>query len=427
MQSLLSMKKVLVFAYYFPPLGLSGVQRTLAFVKYLRHYGWEPTVITVGEIGYYAHDTEMLKEVQSLGIQVIRTDSFDPHSIRRHKRTYSMPKERMRKLYSILSETFLIPDTKIGWKRYALSAAIKELSKNSYSCIFSTAPPYTSHIIATELGSRFSIPVVLDYRDAWVDYPFKRYITPFHTFLHEKMEKKVLQSSHAVITAAQSIYSPMSKRYKELFTKKASIISQGFDPEYFSEKSRNYTNNHHTLVITYSGVFYEDRTPEYFLEAVAQLVKNYPSLRPKIQLWFIGIFREEHKKIIEKKGLTDIVTLWGYLPHDQCVHLLLQSDILWAMMMDDCSTPGKIFEYIGAQKHILGCVPPDGAMADIILQCNGTVVSPDNAEQIQQSLLSLINKWSEGKLPVVDDETRNMYNREILTKKLSEVLNSVSL
>lgn len=421
------MKKVLVFAYYFPPLGLSGVQRTLAFVKYLHHYGWEPTVITVGDIGYYAHDTEMLKEVQNLGIRVIRTDSFDPHALRKNKRTYSMPSERLRKLYSIVSEIFLIPDSKIGWKHYALSAGTKELSTNSYDCIFSTAPPYTSHVVATALGERFSLPVILDYRDAWVDYPFKRYITPFHFYIHNKMEKKVLESCHHIITAAQSIYRPMSKRYKELFTKKASIISQGFDPEYFSEKSSNNTNNHHTMVITYSGVFYEDRTPEYFLEAVAQLTNSYPSLRAKIKLWFIGVFREEHKKIIENKGLSDIVTLWGYLPHDQCVRLLLQSDILWAMMMDDCSTPGKIFEYIGAQKHILGCVPPHGAMADIILQCNGTVVSPDNAEQIQQSLLSLINKWSEGKLPVVDDETRNMYNREILTKKLSEVLNSVSL
>lgn len=28
-------KKVLVIAYYYPPMGLSGVQRTLKFTKYL--------------------------------------------------------------------------------------------------------------------------------------------------------------------------------------------------------------------------------------------------------------------------------------------------------------------------------------------------------------------------------------------------------
>ena len=34
-----SVRNVLVIAYYFPPLGLSGVQRTLKFVKYLPQFG----------------------------------------------------------------------------------------------------------------------------------------------------------------------------------------------------------------------------------------------------------------------------------------------------------------------------------------------------------------------------------------------------
>ena len=35
-----------MFAYYFPPLGGSGVQRTLKYVKYLPDHGFEPLVIT---------------------------------------------------------------------------------------------------------------------------------------------------------------------------------------------------------------------------------------------------------------------------------------------------------------------------------------------------------------------------------------------
>lgn len=36
-------REVLVIAYYFPPMGLSGVQRTLKFVKYLPEYKWKPS------------------------------------------------------------------------------------------------------------------------------------------------------------------------------------------------------------------------------------------------------------------------------------------------------------------------------------------------------------------------------------------------
>ncbi len=38
---------VLMIAYYFPPMGGAGVQRTLKFAKYLPEFGWSPHVLTV--------------------------------------------------------------------------------------------------------------------------------------------------------------------------------------------------------------------------------------------------------------------------------------------------------------------------------------------------------------------------------------------
>ena len=66
------MFKVLVVAYYFPPLGLSGVQRTLKFVKYMKNYNWEPTVITTGDVAYFAHDKSLSKELSESNIRIIR-------------------------------------------------------------------------------------------------------------------------------------------------------------------------------------------------------------------------------------------------------------------------------------------------------------------------------------------------------------------
>ncbi len=40
------MRKVLVIAYYFPPIGGSGTQRPVKFVKYLPQFGWQPYVIS---------------------------------------------------------------------------------------------------------------------------------------------------------------------------------------------------------------------------------------------------------------------------------------------------------------------------------------------------------------------------------------------
>ena len=67
------MHKVLVVAYYFPPMGLSGVQRTLKFVKYMKDYDWEPTIITTGSTGYFAHDDSLLKEAENSNLKIIQS------------------------------------------------------------------------------------------------------------------------------------------------------------------------------------------------------------------------------------------------------------------------------------------------------------------------------------------------------------------
>ena len=66
------MFKVLVIAYYFPPLGLSGVQRTVKFVKYLPSNNWSPTVLTCGDIAYYSYDNDLLDEVTNNDIKIVR-------------------------------------------------------------------------------------------------------------------------------------------------------------------------------------------------------------------------------------------------------------------------------------------------------------------------------------------------------------------
>ena len=59
---------VLVISYYFPPMGLSGVQRTLKFVKYLSTFGWNPTVLTTNVQSYYAFDETLINEIPEITI-----------------------------------------------------------------------------------------------------------------------------------------------------------------------------------------------------------------------------------------------------------------------------------------------------------------------------------------------------------------------
>jgi spore coat polysaccharide biosynthesis predicted glycosyltransferase SpsG len=70
-------KKVLIIAYYFPPMGMGGVQRVAKFVKYLPRFGWLPVVLTVKDVEYLSHDSSLMEDIPK-EVQVNRSGSLDP-------------------------------------------------------------------------------------------------------------------------------------------------------------------------------------------------------------------------------------------------------------------------------------------------------------------------------------------------------------
>src|SRR5271169_368471 len=193
-------RNVLVIAYYFPPMGLSGVQRTLKFVKYLPQFGWQPTVLTVTPTGYYAQDYTLLEEIRSSGIVVERVGSLDPNRLFRKKGVVKMPSERWRKILTYISDTLFIPDNKIGWKRKAIRKASELFAQTKFDVMFATAPPFTDFLIGKELADKFKKPLVIDYRDPWHEYPYKYYPTPLHKWRNYVLEKRVLRAASRIIT-----------------------------------------------------------------------------------------------------------------------------------------------------------------------------------------------------------------------------------
>jgi glycosyltransferase involved in cell wall biosynthesis len=413
------MRKVLVIAYYFPPLGFSGVQRTLKFVKYLPSFGWSPTVLTVTPTGYFARDPSLLKEIEQPDIKVLRTTSVDPNRLFEKQQIVKMPPERIRKLLSRISDTFFIPDNKIGWRRSAVRAASELLAKEKFDVIFATAPPQTTFLIGKRLKELFGIPLVLDYRDAWVDYPFKFYPTALHRYLNIRLEKSVLKASDAIVVASRSVKELLVRRYKYLSYNDIKIISQGFDPEDMTPADGGALPRIDKMRITYSGSFYENRTPEYFLEALHLVFKNNPRMRGRIEACFIGVFREEHKHIINRLALQNSVNILGYLEHRECVRYILASDVLWLIMRDDRSSPGKIYEYIGAQKKILGCLHP-GFMRSAIEESGGTCVAPDDVRGIADAITTLFEQYERHELRGPRPDVVDKYNRKVLTGELAK-------
>jgi glycosyltransferase involved in cell wall biosynthesis len=422
------MRKVLVVAYYFPPMGLSGVQRTLKFVKYLPLYNWQPTVLTVTPGSYFARDASFLKEIGPLQIRVVRTSSIDPTRFFRkadspEARVVKMPREWIRKSLNVGSQFFFIPDNKISWKRKACHAAAELLRREKFDLVFATAPPYTDFLIGHYLKKKFHVPLVLDYRDAWIDNPYHFYLTPLHRWLHYVLEKRVLRASDKVVTINRRIKELLLKRYRFLQYQDVEIISQGFDSADFELNGIAPNSREEKMCFTYSGTFIDKRTPKYFLQALAKAFHSKPELRNRIVACFVGNFREENLRIVQKLGLQDAVRVIGYVDHNECVRNLLASDVLWMIIGkgagEDMMSTGKLFEYLGARKPILGCVPDGVAKTTIEDSGGGIVVEPDDVEGIARAIITLYEKYQSGTLVGPAEDYVEQFNRKRLTADLA--------
>jgi glycosyltransferase involved in cell wall biosynthesis len=422
------MRKVLVVAYYFPPMGLSGVQRTLKFVKYLPLYGWQPTVLTVTPGSYFAYDSSLLKEIEPSQIRILRTDSIDPTRFFKKgsapdAKVVKMPREWIRKILNVGSQFLFIPDNKIGWKWKACREASELLAREKFDLIFATAPPYTDFLIGQYLKRRYKLPLVLDYRDSWIDNPYHFYLTPVHRWLHYVLEKRVLRTSDKVITINRRIKELLLTRYPFLQYQDVEIISQGFDPEDFNLNGVPPAPGGQKMRITYSGTFIDKRTPKYFLQALARLFREQPGLRDKIEARFLGYFREENLKLVKELGLQDVVKVMGYVDHSECVRSLLASDVLWLIIGkgsgEDMMSTGKLFEYLGARKPILGCVPAGVAKTTIEDSGAGIVVAPDDVAGIASAVKSLYQKYESHTLTGPSEDYVERFNRKQLTADLA--------
>jgi glycosyltransferase involved in cell wall biosynthesis len=413
------MFKVLVIAYYFPPMGLSGVQRTLKFVKYMKKFNWEPTVITTGKVAYFAHDESLLKECDETGVRVIRTGANDPNSLLSKMGTVKPPSEFLRKLLSRLSQTIFIPDNKVSWSNKAYKTASELLSKEHFDVIFVTVPPFSSFVMATRLKRKFKVPLFVDYRDLWYDSYLSFYPTPVHKYLNKNMEYHALKAADKIIVTNRKI----KELYKFLTFEDLVIIPHGYDAADF-DSIGGAPASHKKMVLTYSGIFYEHNTPKHFFHAFSRLKKENPQIAQNIELHFVGHLGKSNLKLIKNYNLEEFIVDHGYLDHDKAIEKILSSDVLWMMLgkwkHSDTILPGKLMEYIGSGKPFIACLP-DGAAKSIAAGCGAAfITSPNNPEEIKNTILKVYDLYTRNELPVPNEDFIKQYQREYLTELLTK-------
>ncbi|MCS6965802.1 MAG: glycosyl transferase family 1 [Candidatus Kapabacteria bacterium] len=418
-------RRVLVIAYYFPPMGTSGVLRVAKFVKYLPEYGWEPVVLTATPTAYFAFDETLLQELEQRRIAVYRTPGDgNPWWIRRlaaSDKTIVLPAEGLNALWLRWSQLRWLPDRAVRWKQEALQLGWQLIREYEPVVLFATAPPFTDFLVAAELAERSGLPYVVDYRDPWVGDPERWYPTPWHRHAHRRLERSVLIRMACATVVARGLKEQLLREYPDVLTyDDVSIIPHGYDSEDFVAVGP-VTPPSDRLVISFVGVL-KHGNPLTVLRAVARFLQQRPQARHQLEIRWIGLVRPEHRRMVEELELQEVVRSFGYVPHRQAVRYMLESHVLWAENRP-LGSPVKVFEYLGARRTLLVCTPLHSPIQPLIEACGAAFwAEPGDVSTMARHIAELYERWRDGSLPVPSEEFVQSFDRRLLTGELARLL-----
>ncbi|MDM7926943.1 MAG: glycosyltransferase family 4 protein [bacterium] len=427
------MRNILFLSYYFPPMGMGGVQRSVKFVKYLPEFGWNPIVLTVKDVRYHGHDRSLEKDIAEA--RVIRAGSLDPLRLAflargQAKAGAGSAGDSTGLLNRVILPWLFVPDSKIGWLPFAVRAGLQAAEKNRIQAIFTTSPPHSAHLAGTLLRRRLGIPWIADFRDSWNREPFDRVPTPAHRRMNEFLLRLILKYADRITGVSSRVLKDMqclSRRPADDFI----WNPNGFDPEDFRNFRHERSNR---FRITYSGTVNSVHPPDTFLAGAGKALRLEPALRKAFEIRFVGSVSDmDLNGMIRCYGLDGLVKQTGYVLHAESLKHLSSSDALLLVLPAESGPgviPGKLYEYLASGLPILG-VLPDGEAGRITLDSGrGRVVRPGDADGIASALIGMYRDWRKGKgkrtVGYRTDAWTEQFSRKRQTERLAEILNEIA-
>ncbi len=254
------------------------------------------------------------------------------------------------------------PDPTKGWTPFALDAMRGIRRQNvDIDAIVTTSPPISSHLIGREAKDILGCPWIADLRDLWTQNLGER----SSNLLQIGLEKRTLRQADGLVTVSDPWASRLERRYPE---KKIWSITNGFDPDDFDSPPPPLTEE---FSITYTGELYAgQRDPTLLFEVLSDLIKDGTIPASELRVRFYGRIEPWLPAVIEKFGLSEVVTLNGPTPRMEAVAHQRESQVLlllpWSNPKETGHHSAKLFEYLAAARPILAIGGARGVITETL-------------------------------------------------------------
>ncbi len=403
-------RTVLLLAYFFPPLGGAGVQRTLKFAKYLPEYGYRPVVVTTRSRHYPASDPTLLAELPGT-VPVMR--ARDPAMLR--WATLGFDYLGMAGPRAVVSWA----DGAAAWIPAATVLALRATRRHRPSVILSSAPPFATHLAAWTTARRTGLPWVADFRDEFSANPHAEGRTTLIDRLNRWTERRVIADAAGVVTVADYF---MIEQAPPGSPRRVTVVN-GVDEADLPDQTAAPPSDRFRL--SFVGTLYGDRDIEAVVGSLRRLTAAGTIDPDRCELRIVGSMwlREA-----PDAGPVPVVQT-GYLDHLAALREMESATVLLFYAPGSSPAPsGKIFEYLASERPILCVARRDNLAVRLVVEWSaGLAAEPDSPRDIDAAIAQLYRRWENDDLPATRGTRRRVlerYSRRMLTGELAAALDA---
>jgi glycosyltransferase involved in cell wall biosynthesis len=437
----MSLLKVLLVTYAFPPAGGVGVLRAASLARYLPAEGIQLDVLTTRNPSSVGTDSSLLREIPP-EVDIHRTMTLDlPFGVKKRlkmlitgKRAPSMhagaaSSARKPNLLKRVMQDLLLPDPQVTWLPVLRRAACRIVRQRNIDLVLITGAPFSDYLLAERLRKKFPyLAIVLDFRDEWLSTSFDAASFQFSRSDRArnfaiKAEAAAVRSATAVVAVTEAARREIRGRYPHEPERKFQLLPNGFDATRLVSSGSSTNKPHHAkLVVTYVGTIYSSTEPTVLVEALQSLPSE---LKSRFTLRFIGHIEEpRYREALLQLG--EMVELMGYLPQPEALAAMNETDYVLLITHDRLNISAKFYDYVGAGKPILACIHAGGDVRRLLEELRaGWWADSHDVEGIRRLFIEAAargDSWHNEFHP--DAEKIAQYERRILANRYAGLLQS---